>query len=159
MDLITRPELQQLKLLIMPGLVSFAAGLVGEAVLMILNTITYQLKPTTLLLFVTKVNDMDYWGECISEAFEDAGIKATNEQISTVSGWVEGAHENYGMAFGHDCIPNPLVLENEKLLKEIIEERNKVTCEICAGTGETVSHGPCHSAYSQCYMCRGNGRV
>jgi len=102
---------------------------------------------------------MDYWEECIAEAFEDAGIKATDEQVSSVSRWVEGAHENYGMAFGYDCIPNPLVLENKKLLKEIREDRNKVKCETCNGTGEIVTHGPCHSAYSQCYKCRGAGRL
>ena len=47
---------------------------------------------------------MDYWKECISEAFDDAGIMATDEQIANVAGWAESAHQNYGMAMGHDCI-------------------------------------------------------
>lgn len=62
---------------------------------------------------------MDYWHECIAESFDDAGITATEEQIKTVASWVEGAHENYGMAFGHDCIPNPMETEVNELKKKI----------------------------------------
>ena len=62
---------------------------------------------------------MDYWTECIQEAFEDAGIVATREQVDIVAGVVEGGHENYGMAFGHDCIPNPLISEIESLKREM----------------------------------------
>ena len=57
----------------------------------------------------------DYWGECIAEAFEDAGITATKEQIDTVTSWVEGAHDNYGMATGSEFIPNPLESEIKQL--------------------------------------------
>ena len=49
----------------------------------------------------------NYWEECVSEAFQEAGITATSDQIKIVSEYVEGAHENYGMAHGHECIPNP----------------------------------------------------
>ena len=45
---------------------------------------------------------MNYWNECIAEAFDSAEIKATQEQIDEVAGWAEGAHENYSMAFDHD---------------------------------------------------------
>ena len=41
---------------------------------------------------------MEYWVECIETAFEEAGIKATKEQIRMVASDVEGSHENYGMA-------------------------------------------------------------
>jgi hypothetical protein len=36
----------------------------------------------------------DYWLDCIAEAFEDAGITASDEQIEAVANWAEGAHEN-----------------------------------------------------------------
>lgn len=62
---------------------------------------------------------MNYWEECIAEAMEDAGITATDEQVKTVADWVDGAHENYGMAHGHDCIPNPLGLEVDNLKIEM----------------------------------------
>lgn len=101
---------------------------------------------------------MDYWEECISAAFDDVGIEATEEQIKNVAFWVEGAHENYGMAHGHDCIPNPLKVENDKLRTELTKEREKVTCEVCNGRGEITTYGLHHSASSQCGKCRGEGR-
>lgn len=75
---------------------------------------------------------MDYWKECISEAFEDAGITATQEQVDTVTSWVEGAHDNYGLATGYDCIPNPLESEitglKESHAKEIDELEKREQC-------------------------------
>lgn len=65
---------------------------------------------------------MNYWEECIAVAFDEAGIIATKEQISGVVGCVEGAHENYGMAHGHDCIPNPLHADIERLKRQITEK-------------------------------------
>lgn len=102
---------------------------------------------------------MNYWEECVSEAFDDVGIKASKIQIETVASCVEGAHENYGMANGHDCIPNPEVEENKKLTEQLAAELSKITCPECSGVGTITSHGPCHSATSNCYKCRGEGRI
>lgn len=102
---------------------------------------------------------MDYWAECIKEAFEDAGIDATDEQIDTVAAWVSGAHENYGMAHGHHCIPNPKDTEIRDLKKELETEQSKVVCPECAGRGILVSYGPYHSSESRCWKCRGEGKV
>lgn len=41
----------------------------------------------------------EYWQECISEAAEECGLTITQEQIASIAEAVEGAHENYGMAF------------------------------------------------------------
>ena len=101
--------------------------------------------------------NMDYWEECISEACDDAGLKATDEQISIIASWVEGAHENYGMAHGYDAIPNHLQLENEKLEKELKREKDKIPCPECGTRGRIVMQGPYHSSDSECYKCRGNG--
>ena len=101
---------------------------------------------------------MDYWKECISEALDDAGVKATEEQIKNIAWWIEGAHENYGMAFGHDCIPNPVDLENKRLTKELQEEKDRVFCRECNGSGRIISHGPSHSSNSECSRCRGAGK-
>ena len=64
---------------------------------------------------------MDYWKECIKEALEDAELEATDEQVDCITGWVEGAHENYGMAHGYDVISNPRDTEIEALKKQIEE--------------------------------------
>lgn len=102
---------------------------------------------------------MEYWNECIKEAFEDAGINATDDQINTVVSWVEGAHENYGMAFGHDCISNPLKEENEKLQQQLKIEQEKRICGKCKGSGIEVTYGPYHSSMSSCYKCNGEGYI
>lgn len=102
---------------------------------------------------------MDYWKECISEAFDESGIKATDEQIKNVVEWVSGAHDNYGMAHGHDCIPNPIQLENKQLRQDLALERRKVVCPECKGEGRIISHGPYHSSDSRCSNCRGSGKV
>lgn len=101
---------------------------------------------------------MNYWEECISEAFDDAGIKATKEQVDTVASWAEGAHENYGMAHGYDAIPSPYRLEAEQLKRELEREQDKVICKECNGTGRIVIPGPYHSSDSQCSGCRGEGK-
>lgn len=72
---------------------------------------------------------MDYWKECIAEALEDAGIIATDEQIDTITSWVDGAHENYGLATGQECIPNPLESEVEQLNRQHekeLQEKDKI---------------------------------
>jgi hypothetical protein len=101
---------------------------------------------------------MDYWAECIEEAFDDAEIEASDEQTQTVIDWVKGAFENYNLATGIDCIPNPLRLENDSLRAELEKERGKAVCPDCGGTGESVTHGPVHSGISECSRCRGEGK-
>lgn len=101
---------------------------------------------------------MDYWNECISEAFDEEGIVATPEQIDNVARSVEVAHENYGMAFGHDAIPNPLLADNQRLERELKTERDKVLCRECNGHGRIIINGPVHSYDSECTRCRGEGR-
>lgn len=44
---------------------------------------------------------MNYWRECVEVALEEAGIKASEEQIQIITDTVEGGFENYGMAHGH----------------------------------------------------------
>lgn len=61
----------------------------------------------------------DYWKECIEESFEDAGISATKEQIDIIVNWAESAHENYGMAHGHEYIPNPMAAEVENIKRDM----------------------------------------
>ena len=63
-----------------------------------------------------------YWEECVEAMLEDVGMTATPEQVKQMASVVEGAHENYGMAFGHDCIPNPTETEKDRQIKLLKDE-------------------------------------
>lgn len=100
---------------------------------------------------------MDYWYDCILEAFDDTGIKATDEQITAVAEWVKCSHDNYGMHTGDQYIPNPLKSENDQLKRKLEREQNKIICWKCKGSGKEITHGPYHSSYSDCFKCSGKG--
>ena len=84
---------------------------------------------------------MDYWEECISEAFEVAGIDASKTQIEAVVNWVKGAHDQFCMAHGYDAIPNPLQEEHARLSKELNERLRRALIEVLRLLPD------------QCYMC------
>jgi len=100
---------------------------------------------------------VNYWRECISEAFDEVGITATQAQIDAVAEWVEGASENESTARGWDCIPDPMQEENARLRDELARERDKRICEHCNGKGSVTWPGPVHSATSDCTYCNGRG--
>lgn len=62
---------------------------------------------------------MEYWTICIEEAFCEAEITATDDQIKTVAEWAAGANENYGTATGSEHIPNPMSSEVDELKAKI----------------------------------------
>ncbi len=41
----------------------------------------------------------NYWCECVADAAEDAGAALTKEQIKWIADAVQGAYENYSLAF------------------------------------------------------------
>ncbi len=99
----------------------------------------------------------DYWKECIEIAFSDAGITATDEQMESVAGDVEGAHENYGMAFYQP--ESPLIGELAETKRKLRVEESKVACQECNGRGRIYTAGPYHGSDSECWKCRGDGKV
>lgn len=101
---------------------------------------------------------MNYWIEAVSEAFDVAKIIATSEQITLVADFMDGAHESYGMAFGHDFIPNPLVEEVKSLKDKLKQERSKTTCYKCNGSGILTENLVAHTSTEQCWICKGEGR-
>ncbi len=106
----------------------------------------------------------DYWSECISEAFEDAGITATKKQIDTVASWAEGAHENHGMATGQDVASSNFISEEAKELKKLKSEQEKnrqwiartIPCKSCTTTGLTLDGW---GRSQVCATCDGDGRI
>jgi len=90
---------------------------------------------------------MGYWLECISEAFDDAKITATKDQIKIVSEVVQGGSENYGLYKSADCIPNPLEAEIKELKaqhKEDMQEAHEREIELERDLREIVSGYNCN---------------
>lgn len=102
--------------------------------------------------------ERSYWYETIAEAFCEEGIKATPEQIDSVAGFAENAHENYGMAFYQPSGPSQTQIDLDAARKELCEERSKIVCGECGGSGITHTYGGTFMSTSQCYKCRGEGR-
>lgn len=102
----------------------------------------------------------EYWIIATEEALEEnekAGF-FTQQEIEALAYSIEMAARMESEACGYSSIQNPLKAENERLTKAVVSEREKVHCKECGGSGTIVSHGPCHSATSQCWKCRGEGR-
>lgn len=45
------------------------------------------------------MTEKDYWRECIEDAMTECGATLTKDQLFQIADAVQGAHENYGMAF------------------------------------------------------------
>ncbi len=107
---------------------------------------------------------MDYWEECISEALEEAKLSATKEQIDLVVSWVEGAHENYGLATGNDVADSNFISEEARELAALKAENEKTEmwvlstkpCKSCTTNGWTLDGW---GRDQRCYSCDGKGRV
>ena len=97
---------------------------------------------------------LDLWQDVVAEAFEEYGINASNDQLRSVAKDVQGAHENWDMAFPVPQGPHPLEDENARLKKLLKAEQEMVTCKQCRGTGgENTGWG-----ITDCWKCRGRGR-
>jgi DnaJ-class molecular chaperone len=109
------------------------------------------------------MNGRDYWIEAVESSLEEAGIIAIPQQITNIAGDMEVAHEQYGMAFGHDVASSNLQsakdAEIADLRRQLCAEKEKITCTECVGKGSITIPGPYHSGTSTCYKCKGNGRL
>lgn len=101
----------------------------------------------------------DYWQIVVEEAFDDAGINATKDQIVTVTNWVESSHDNYHVSQGHPPSGSHRDSEIVSLTRELEKERSKVHCEECNGHGRIEgSLGGVRWTNTQCWKCNGEGR-
>lgn len=107
---------------------------------------------------------MNYWEECIRQAFDDSGINATDEQIQNVAECVEGAHENYGVATGEDITNANFTPDDRRKLDELKKDLEKQRvwrmatkpCAFCHATG-LVAGGLGWDI--GCWNCHGEGRT
>lgn len=73
---------------------------------------------------------MNYWEEAFIAALEEADVAIpSNDKLKLAVDVISSAHENYGMAYGHDCIPNPENTEIAGLKRQIKVLEAKVQTE------------------------------
>ncbi len=101
---------------------------------------------------------MNYWEICVTEAIEEAGIVATKEQIAFVVDGVQGAFDNYDLATGVECIPDPRDCELKEANRKLEIEESKIHCRECNGLGRIVENFGTRSSDTECSRCRGEGR-
>ena len=99
----------------------------------------------------------DYWTECIETAADECGLLLTAEQLECLAGAAESGHQYYGQAYPSQS-PS-LDTETERLRRELKQERDKVMCPECRGTGVEIVYFSDRVSRSECYRCRGKGRV
>ena len=102
--------------------------------------------------------EKSYWAEVIEESLYERGITLLPKEIEAVAKDVEMAHENYGLAFYQPSGPSQTQMDLDAARKELSDERRKITCDECDGTGTTHTYGGTFMSTSQCYKCRGEGR-
>jgi hypothetical protein len=106
----------------------------------------------------------NYWKECVEEAFSEIGIVASEDQITQVYEWVEGAYENYGLATGLEVASanhkTSAELELEDLKKQIKSEQDwqlsTDPCTICNTSGTVKDFWGRNVG---CDHCGGKGRT
>lgn len=107
---------------------------------------------------------MEYWVECISEALSESNIEASVEQIKAIAEFVEGAHENYGMATGNDVADSNFISDDARKLSDLeseIDARNRWEqstdpCKQCNTSGIVLDGW---SRDVKCRACNGSGRI
>lgn len=106
---------------------------------------------------------MEYWLEQAEIAMDEAKIKATPDQLDTIAGVIESAHEFYDQSMGHDVASANWHGENEREIKdlkaELHREREKTVCPECKGSRVTHTYGGTMMSTSSCWKCNGDGRL
>lgn len=102
---------------------------------------------------------LEYWVEFLTDSLDEHGIVATDEQIKRLAADALVISENQSMVFG----PPPSGKSQDRVdleaaQKALAEEREKVTCRLCRGTGRERIDGPSHYSVTDCWKCRGEGR-
>lgn len=102
---------------------------------------------------------MNYWEEVLCEALDSMGIPIpSDETLRLGSKTIESGHECFGSMHGHECIPNPISLDNERLRKKLEIEISKVGCKECGGSGRLEYMSGPLACNSQCDRCAGEGK-
>ncbi len=107
----------------------------------------------------------EYWREALCCSLDEAGVTTlTSEQLDSVTNGLLGSRENESMAFGRDCIPNPMraeVTDLESKVKRLEQEhdaRERAWSKAVAGKLR-VHHDTSISLNRDGYLEAYNGRT
>lgn len=106
----------------------------------------------------------NYWDVCIEEALGEIGINATPEQLKELVEWVEGGHENYGLATGVEVADSSFISDEARELEALKADQEKVRiwkastdpCPSCITTGTVKGYW---GKDVNCGSCGGEGRI
>jgi DnaJ-class molecular chaperone len=104
------------------------------------------------------MTDVEYWEETIDAIFDKHKICASVELIAAVAKDVCGAASVFGESTTGNTGVGSDVTEVNRLKILLEEEKSKIMCPICGGTGREILSGLV-PANSQCSRCNGTGRV
>lgn len=100
----------------------------------------------------------EYWKICLEEILGEHGVEATSEQIEAMAGDFESCASVQGEY--EAPVENPLIRETEILRKALEVEKAKVVCTVCNGRGRLIEQfSSSHCSDSDCWKCRGAGRI
>lgn len=105
----------------------------------------------------------EYWVIAVESALDEAGLSATDEQISVLAREMESAHEMHSEATGEYVFSANLRAAQEdelaKAKRELRRERDKIPCNACDG-GTRLVPGMSGTMIRQtdCWKCGGTGR-
>ena len=106
---------------------------------------------------------MNYWKESVESSLSEAGVVATEEQIVAIAEDMKISHEQFDMAYGYDVASSNWEKERERELKklrdQVVFEREKMHCHDCNGKGYITENFCSRSSTSECFKCRGEGRI
>lgn len=100
---------------------------------------------------------LEYWQVCIDEILGNDGL--SSERMAEIARDVDSAASMQGEACGHYNIPNPDRAEIKRLESALSNERAKVGCKACGGSGRLLYNSGPWGVDTQCDTCHGEGKV
>lgn len=105
----------------------------------------------------------NYWLESLGQAADECDLVMTSEQLEFMAQACMHSHEMYSEYSGDNVASANFSAqaeqEKQKLIDELEKERNKTICRDCYGEGRIINQGPYHSSNSECWTCKGVGKI
>ena len=101
----------------------------------------------------------DYWKACLEASFDEHGIIVSDATLAAIAEDMQMAREMESESCGYLSIPDPRDTEIKTLKRSLETEMAKSFCITCQGTGRITESSGVRSSNTQCWKCRGEGKV